>query len=118
MVLSNLSDDELMRGLRGICAEGRRLTARMIAYLVEVEERRLHLQAACSSMLDFCMRRLGMSESEAFRRLAAALLVKRFPALLGRIERGEIHLSAVVLLRNHLNETNFDELVTQAAGKT
>jgi hypothetical protein len=118
MVLSDLSDDELIRGLQGSCAESQRVTARTIAYLIEVEERQLHLRAACSSMFDFCLRRLGMSDSEAFRRLAAARLVKRFPALLGRIERGELHLSAVVLLRDHLTEENFDELVTQAAGKT
>jgi hypothetical protein len=59
MVLSELSDDALMTGLRGLCAESDRITARIVAYLVEVEERSLHLRAACSSMFDFCVRRLG-----------------------------------------------------------
>jgi hypothetical protein len=59
-----------------------------------------------------------MSEGAAYRRITAACLVKRFPALLGRIERGEIHLSALVLLRGHLTEQNVGELVTEAAGKT
>jgi 5-methylcytosine-specific restriction endonuclease McrA len=69
-------------------------------------------------MFDFCQRRLGMSEGAAFRRITAARLVKRFPSLLGRIERGELHLSALVLLRPHLTEKNVDELVAAVVGKT
>ena len=70
------------------------------------QERRLDLRAACSSMFDFCVRRLGMSEGAAYRRITAARLVRRFPCLLAVIERGELHLSTLVLLREHLNDTN------------
>ncbi|MDB5220946.1 MAG: hypothetical protein JWO86_8873 [Myxococcaceae bacterium] len=94
------------------------LTARLIVHLIEVEERRLDLRAACTSMLDFCQRRLGMSEGAAFRRITAARLVKRFPTLLGRIERGALHLSTLVLLRPHLTEVNVEELAAAVAGKT
>ena len=69
-------------------------------------------------MFDFCTRRLGMSEGEAFRRINAARIVRRFPDLLLRIERGEIHLSALVLLREHLTDSNWKELVDQACGKS
>jgi hypothetical protein len=40
--------------------------AQLLRYLSEVEERRLHLLAACSSMFEFCAKRPGMSEGEAF----------------------------------------------------
>jgi hypothetical protein len=46
--------------LSALCLEGHALTARMIVHLLEVEERRLDLKAACTSMFDFCQRRLGM----------------------------------------------------------
>ena len=107
-----------MSRLSALCAEGHALTARLIAHLIEVEERRLDLRAACTSMFDFCRRRLGMSEGAAFRRITAARLVKRFPALLERIERGELHLSTLVLIRPHLDEQNLEELVAALAGKT
>ena len=94
------------------------LTARLIVHLIEVEERRLDLRAACTSMFDFCQRRLGMSEGAAFRRITAARLVKRFPGLLERIERGKLHLSTLVLLRPHLTEVNVEELAAAVAGKT
>ena len=118
MQLSELSDHELVSRLSALCLEGHALTARMIVHLMEVEERRLDLRAACTSMFDFCQRKLGMSEGAAFRRINAARLVKRFPSLLARIERGELHLSTLVLLRPHLTEENVEELSAAVAGKT
>jgi hypothetical protein len=118
MHLTDLSDHELVSRLSALCLEGHALTARMIVHLIEVEERRLDLKAACTSMFDFCQRRLGMSEGAAFRRINAARLVKRFPSLLEHIEKGELSLSTLVLLRPHLTETNVEELVAAAVGKT
>jgi 5-methylcytosine-specific restriction endonuclease McrA len=116
--LTGLTDDALVSRLSTLCAEGHVLTARLIVHLIEVEDRRLDLRAACTSMFDFCQRRLGMSEGAAFRRITAARMVKRFPALLGRIERGELHLSTLVLIRPHLTEVNVEELAAAVAGKT
>ena len=61
-------------------------------------------------MWDLCIRRLGMSEGETSRRLNAVKLVRRFPSLLGRIERGEIHLSTLKILGRRLGEANVDQL--------
>jgi 5-methylcytosine-specific restriction endonuclease McrA len=118
MKLAHLSNDEVMAQLTSICAEGNRLLARLIAMLVEVEERRLHLELACSSMLDFCTRKLGLSEGAAVRRLVAARLVKRFPQILGRIARGEIHLSALQMLAPHFTAANVEVLIDGAAHKS
>src|SRR5580704_14165017 len=118
MTLANLSDDELLSSLSAVCFEARRLLGRLLVHLIEVEARRLDRRLACSSLFDFCQRRLGMSESEAVRRIAAARLVRRFPCLLGHIERGEIHLTALLLLRDHLTDDNVGELIAATAGKT
>ncbi|MDB5219920.1 MAG: hypothetical protein JWO86_7847 [Myxococcaceae bacterium] len=45
-------------------------------------------------------------------------MVKRFPTLLGRIERAELHLSTLVLIRTHQTEQNVEELAAAVAGKT
>jgi hypothetical protein len=118
MSLTHLSDEALVASIASVCADERRLLARLIQHLVEVEDRRLHLKAACSSMFDFCVRRLGMSEGGAFRRINAARLVRRFPGLLGAVERGELHLSSLVLLRDHLTEANVEELVAATRGRS
>jgi hypothetical protein len=118
MTLTDLSDDALVTSLHALCLDARRLDARVILYLVEVEDRRLHLLAACSSLFNFCVRRLQMSEGAAFRRINAARLVRRFPALLAHLESGALHLSTLVLLRDHLMESNVEELALAAARKT
>ncbi|MDB4937192.1 MAG: hypothetical protein JWP87_4164 [Labilithrix sp.] len=118
MTLHDLSDDELVAQLNDICLDARRLDARLIGYLVEVEDRRLHLKEACSSLFDFCVRRLHMSEGAAFRRINAARLTRRFPTLAGHLERGRVHLSTLVLLRDHLTEWNVDELIAVTEGKS
>jgi len=69
-------------------------------------------------MWDFCVRKLGMSESESQRRIAAARVVRRFPHVLGYIERGELHLCAIYALRDHLTEENHDDLLLEASGKS
>ncbi len=117
MELTDLTDEALMSRVSMLCAEGNALKARLVVHLIEVEERRLDLRAACTSMFDFCQRRLGMSEGTAYRAITAARLVKRFPALLERIEKGELHLSTLVLLRRHLTEENVEALVSAVVGK-
>ena len=118
MRLANLSDEELLSSLSAVCFETRRLLGRLLQHLNEVEARRLDLRSACSSFDDFCLRRLGMSENEAVRRIEAARLVKRFPSLLGYVERGETHLTALHLLRDHFTDDNVHDLVAAAKGKT
>jgi 5-methylcytosine-specific restriction endonuclease McrA len=118
MQQTSLSDEELVSRIASLCLEGRRLVARLIVHLIEVEDRALDKKSACSSMWDFCTARLKMSEGEASRRLNAARLVRKFPSVLGRIERGEVHLSALRQLRPYLDEENVDAVLDEAKGKT
>ena len=118
MKLANLSNEELLSRLHALVGQRHVLLARLLAYLGEVEERRLDLQSACSSLFDFCIRRLGMSDDEACRRVAASRLARRFPLALGMIERGEIHLTALLLLREHLTDDNHADLLHAASGQT
>ncbi len=118
MKLEHLPDETILSGVAKLLGSERRALAQLIAHLVEVDSRRLYAKAACPSLFEFCLRRLGLSEGEAFRRMTAARLVRRFPSILGKIERGEIHLSALVLLRRYLTEENHAELLELASRKT
>jgi hypothetical protein len=118
MNLTHLSNDELLAGVHTLAGQGRVVLARLLAYLGEVEERRLDLRSACSSLFDFCLRRLGLSDDEACRRVAAARIVRRFPAALGMLERGEVHLTGLLMLRDHLTLERGEELLRAACGKS
>src|SRR5687768_2942552 len=91
-----LSDEELIAHLRRACADANAINLRIIYLLIETEDRRIYLVDACSSMFDYCVRRLNMSEGAAYLRLASARLVRSFPTLARRIETGELHLSTLV----------------------
>jgi len=115
---TSLSDEELVSQVASLCLEGRRLVARLIVYLIEVEDRALDKKSACASMWAFCTERLKMSEGETSRRLNAAKIVRRFLSVLGRLERGEIHLSALRQLGPFLREENVDAILDEAKDKT
>jgi hypothetical protein len=107
----SLSDDELLARVRTHCAANARLLADLITDLIDVEDRGIHLREACSSMFEFCKRRFAMSPSQAWRRTTAARLVRRVPALLPYVRRGDVDLSTLLLLRNVIDENNAEDLV-------
>jgi hypothetical protein len=116
--VSALSDRDLLSNLHASLASERKLVAYVLAILMEVEERRLHLLTGHSSMFVFCMSALGMSEGKAFRRITAARLAKSYPAILDLVASGAVHLSGLVLLRDHLTPENHAELFAEASGKS
>lgn len=118
MELTALSSNELLTTLDTAWTAGNRALAQMLAYLGEVERRRLHEEMSCSSMFVFLERRFGLTGGSAFRRLTAARLVRRSPTILGRVERGDIHLEALCALRDVLTEANVEDLMAATARKT
>jgi hypothetical protein len=114
----HLSNEEVTAGLERVVTDVRRSTSELIAYLGEVEERRLHLLAACGSMFEFCVERLGFSEDEACRRIEAARLARRFPALFPHLAEGKLSLSVIALLKPHVNAGNLEDLLAGVSGKS
>lgn len=118
MQTNSLSDEELFATLKNLAREHRRIVVGLLVHLGVVEDRRLHLAYGCSSMFDFCVRKLGFSAGEAFLRLTAARLVKRFPRILHTLAAGRMHLTNVMLLRDLFTEDNVDALIEEASGKS
>src|SRR5450755_3586792 len=116
--LGDVSDEQLRSGLAILLASGYRTEARIIAHIAEVEERRLHSKDGCSSLFEYCVRKLGLSEGEAFHRLTAARIARQFPVVFAMIEQRELHLTAVCLLRDYLTPENHPELLAEASHKT
>ena len=117
MDLSQSSDGDLLSSVAKLAGSHRELTARLVAHLAEIEDRRLHLLAGFSSMFDFCQQKLGLSEGEAFRRILAARLARRFPVVYSLLASGRTNLTTLELLREHLTEGNHAELFAAVAGK-
>jgi hypothetical protein len=116
--LEHLSDVELLAGTRRLVGRSNQLLAELLAHLAEVEARGIHRTRACSSLYTYCIYELRFSEDEAFRRVAAARLVRRFPALLDALVSGELHLTGILMLGPHLTEANLAGVLARAKHRT
>jgi hypothetical protein len=115
---SELSDAELLTATRSLVGRSNQLLAALLAHLGEVEARGIHRIRACSSLYTYCIYELRCSEDEAYRRVAAARLVRRFPALLDAIAAGELHLTGLLMLGPHLTEQNISQVLLRAKHRT
>jgi hypothetical protein len=116
--ISALTNEQVLASLKTMVGEERRLIATMLEHLAEVDTRKLYAEVACSSLFDFCRRRLGLSDDQSCRRISVARLGKRFPQIFVAIRAGRLHLSSADLLGDLFTEANVDALIAEASGKT
>src|ERR1043165_5405644 len=101
--LADVSDEQLEGSLKALAAAERRIEARVVAHLMEVESRQLHLRAGYRSMFEYCLERLGFSEYEAFNRINAARLGTKFPVVVELLEQRDVNLTTLYLVRDYLS---------------
>ena len=116
--MAAVSNAALLGGLSELVGSSKQTLARVLAHLGEVEERRLHLDMGYSSMFVYCVKRLGLSEDEACRRIEVSRLARRHPHLFARIASGRVSLSVAALLKPHLTEDNAAALLDLVSGSS
>jgi 5-methylcytosine-specific restriction endonuclease McrA len=116
--LSLVSDKELLDRMPRVVLAERGCTADVIQHLMEIDRRRLYLDAACRSLSCYCIERLGYSEDEAGKRVRVAQVAQRIPQVLEELRSGGIHLTGLWLLAPVLTQANGAELLVSARGKT
>ena len=116
--VSHHAPHQLRRGLTLFNRRTNRDTAMMLAYLGEFDEQRLYRPEAYSSMHQFCVSELGMSEDAADKRIRVARITHEHPALFPAIADGRLHLSGVLLLAPVLTSANAENLVHATSRKS
>jgi HNH endonuclease len=116
--LRGLSDRELIAETHRLSERDRHATAHVIAALMEMDARELHLAEGCSSLYAYCTQVLHFSEHAAYGRIEAARAARRFPAILDGLADGSLTLTTVGLLSAHLTPENHTGLLTEARHKT
>ena len=114
----SLSDEELVTALTKLVRGERQTTAHLIAHLMEFDGRRLYLGAGCPSLFVYCTDVLRLSGHEAYHRIEAARIGRRFPVVLHMLAEGRLNLTTARLLGPHLNDANHEALLESAAGKS
>lgn len=115
---STLGDRELLALMARISAAERTLTAHALAYLTDIQRRKLYAEAGYPSMFAYCVGELRYSEATAYRRLQSADALNRFPGILPLLKRGDLTVCALSIIAKHLTPENSGRLLDQAAGKS
>lgn len=113
-----LSDADLTRELGFLADRERRNLAGLLVHLGEYDRRRLSEQEGYPSTFQYCVRVLRYDEGGAYRRVHAARVARKYPAVLPQIAKGRLTLTSLLLLSPILNEGNHSELLREADGKT
>jgi hypothetical protein len=113
-----MENDALLSAVERLVKADWALGATLLVHLGEVDARKLYLARGYSSMFVYCRSALGMSEAEAYLRMRAADVGRRFPLVLERFGSGGVHLSAIKLLAPHLTQDNHAQLLDRVRGMT
>jgi hypothetical protein len=116
--LARLSDDDLAVRVKSLAAREHATAASVIAHLAEMDTRDIHLRAGYPRLYDYCLKVLHLSEWEAWNRIEAGRVARRFPVLFDMLEEGSIHLTGIKLLAPHLTEENHRSVLHSARWKS
>ncbi len=112
-----MKDTELIQALKNSMAEERKTQARFLSYLAEVDLRRLFLPEY-SSLFQFCVKELGLSEASTCKRIQVARLSRQFPEILEKIASGKLTMTNASLLAPQVTQENHQELIAETEGKS
>jgi HNH endonuclease len=112
--LSRLDKNELFRRFNLARARERGISAEVLAYIAEIDRRKLYRDRGYGSMFSFLVGEHGYSDDAALKRIQAARASRSFPILLSALADGRLHLTAICLLAPHLTVDNARGLVAEA----
>jgi hypothetical protein len=115
---SQLSDSELVDELAQLAKSERCTTASLIAHLIELDARQLHLRAGYPSLFVYCTQVLRLSEGGTYNRIEAARAARRCPAALDWLAEGLLNLGTLRLIAPYLRPESQEQLFALAAGKS
>jgi len=95
MKISQLSDQALLQQTLLLVKREKELLSDILLHLREVHKRRLFCDLGFGSLFQYCVKVLGYSEDQAYRRINALKLVKEMPEIQEQIASGELSLSTL-----------------------
>ncbi len=105
MHISQISDSHLLKSTKKLVIEEKKLTAKVIDHLQEVESRKLYSDLCYGSLFQYCVGELGYSDDAAYRRINAMRVASKVPIVKKKIQSGELSLTNTNLFSAVNNET-------------
>ena len=96
--LKSLSDSHLMTSTVTVLTTLRRVDLGLLEHLGEIECRELHLKSGYSSLFKMCTDKFRLSEASAYRRVAAARLIQKFPMVKVQLLSGDVSMCTLAMV--------------------
>ena len=116
--MTRLADRTVLARVMGAQARCNQALGALRVHLREVDARSPWAREGLPSMHACCVEGPRMSEGAADKRVTAARLGRRLPAVMEAVRDGRLHLSAVLLLAPRLTGENHRALMAEASGKS
>jgi len=117
LLASALENDELLKAVKRLTAEEKKIQYAFLCYLSEVDRRKLYATEGYPSLFAFLTEYLGYSESSALKRCQIVRKAIQLPELYFAIREGKLSLSAASRLCPCLSKENFEPLVSECERK-
>jgi 5-methylcytosine-specific restriction endonuclease McrA len=114
---SHLSGPQVLDGYTRAKASKCASDALLLAYLGEIDARKLFVEAGYPSMYSFVAVEFDFTDDLVKKRMRAARAAYEYPRVFPMLSDGRLSLGAFLLLVSHLNHGNADDLLS-AANKT
>src|SRR3954470_14022543 len=114
----SLDDAGLTATLARLAGGEREATVALVIHLAEFDRRQLHRGAGFTSLFQYCVEVLRLSEDAASNRIAAARMVRRFPVVIHRLSAGKLSPTTVRMIAAHATPDNGMALIEAATGRT
>jgi len=115
---SHLSGSQVLEGYFRAKASKRASDALLLAYLADIDARRLFVEASHPSMYSFVAAEFDFTDDLVKKRIRAARAAHEYPQVLPMLSDGRLSQSTLLLLVPHLHHGNVDDLLSCAADKT
>src|SRR5574341_838855 len=114
---SHFSDDALIHDAKRLLGQGFMTNAMLLTRITEIDRRQLYRREGHPSMYSYMVEGWHLTEDAAYKRIHAARVAQRFPAVLIALAEGRLHMRGVLMLATHITSANADELVAAATHK-
>src|SRR3954469_23792296 len=104
---NSLPDPELLERLPVLARREREGSAELVAHLAALDARpTLYAAQGFGSLFAYCTSVLRLSEDATCTRIEVARAARRFPVILDRLASGDLNLTTIRLLDQHLTPEN------------
>lgn len=95
MEIQKLSDKALLEATLTLVKREKEILSDILSHLEEVRRRRLFSELGYGSLFQYCVKHLGYSEDQTYRRINALKLIKEIPQVQKQIASGTLTLSII-----------------------